>query len=140
MKSILLTSEMPMAFKLKMMLLRLHLRISGMVFSTSPACDSSVYMRKHLPPACSRPALPALCVAEFYEIGVTLRASTPVEFLKVLIFDSPQSTTYLMPGIVTEVSAILVDRTTFLFPVNRSKALSCSRGGRFAYSGQMTKG
>jgi hypothetical protein len=47
---------------------------------------------------------------------VTTSASTPVPFLNVLYFTSPESTTYLTPGIVTDVSAMFVDRMIFLKP------------------------
>lgn len=45
---------------------------------------------------------------------VTTSASTPVVFLYERYLTKPQSTTNLTPGIVTEVSAILVDRIIFL--------------------------
>jgi hypothetical protein len=80
MKSILLTSLIPMAFRFRITPLKLHLNISGTVFSSSYLKLSSLYSLKHLPGA-SLPARPALCVDEFFEIASTLSVSMPVEFL-----------------------------------------------------------
>ena len=80
MKSILLTSLIPIALRLSIIPLRLHLNISGIVFSSKAENDSSEYNLKHLP-SDSLPALPALYIDEFFEIASTLRVSIPVEFL-----------------------------------------------------------
>jgi len=65
---------------------------------------------KHFPPFNSLPALPALYIAEFFEIGTIFKELIPVALLNYFIFCNPQSITYLIPGMVTEVSAILVDK------------------------------
>lgn len=80
MKSILLTSLIPIAFRFKITPLRLHLIISGIVTSYKSVNVSSENSLKHLP-ALFLPALPALYVAEFLDIASTFRASIPVEFL-----------------------------------------------------------
>ena len=55
-------------------------------------------------------------------------------FLKTLCLTSPQSTTYLTPVIVTDVSAIFVLKITFrLLPPICMNTLFCSCGGRLAY-------
>ena len=78
-KSIVKTFDNPMALRLIIIPDKLHLRISGSVFSTKFSKVSKVYILKHLPPSCSRPALPALYVAEFFEIGLIFKISIPVE-------------------------------------------------------------
>ena len=113
MKSTDVMSVIPMALSCKMTPAKLHLRISGTVTSFNSLYVSLVYILKHLPGA-SLPARPPLCVAEFLLILVTTKESIPVVFLYALYLTSPQSTTYRTPGIVTEVSAMLVERTTFL--------------------------
>jgi len=58
------------------------------------------------------------------------------ETRRELTLTKPQSTTYLIPSIVTLASAILVEKMTFL--VSRgggSKTISCSSVGRPACSG-----
>jgi len=59
MNSILLTSFIPIALRLRMIPLKLHLSISGIVFSYSVSIVCSEYSLKHLPGA-SLPARPAL--------------------------------------------------------------------------------
>jgi hypothetical protein len=52
-------------------------------------------------------------------------------------FAKPQSMTYLIPGIVILVSAILVDKMTFLvFSGAGSNTFCCCEGGKAAKSGQ----
>ena len=49
----------------------------------------------------------------------------PVEGCMSRVLTKPESMTYLMPEIVTEVSAIFVDKTNFLTPGGEgAKALS----------------
>jgi hypothetical protein len=67
----------PNALSCKITPLKLHLSISGTVFSASCLKVSSVKILKHFPGA-SLPARPALYVAEFLLIGVTTNWSTPV--------------------------------------------------------------
>lgn len=69
-----------------------------------------------MPPFNSLPALPALYIAEFLEIGTIFNESIPVVLLNYFIFYNPQSITYLIPGIVTDVSAIFVDRIILIYP------------------------
>jgi hypothetical protein len=61
----------------------------------------------------------------------------PVPGLYSFCFARPQSITYLMPGIVSDVSAIFVARMTLrvLGPAGWN-ALTCCTGERAAYSGQ----
>ena len=98
-----------------------------------------MYNLKHLPPICSLPALPARYVAAFFEIGTILSVSIPVNPLKSLSFYRPLSITNLIPGMVTEVSAIFVARTTFLILSYFLNALTCSLGGILAKSGHTIK-
>ena len=51
------------------------------------------------------------------DIGVTIKDSIPVLGLNVVYLANPQSITYIMLSIVTEVSAIFVAKTTFLAPL-----------------------
>ena len=64
----------------------------------------------------SRPARPHRCRAAAFEIGATIRLSIPIRGLNARTFDNPVSTTYRMPFMVIEVSAILVASTTFRCP------------------------
>jgi len=50
-----------------------------------------------------------------------------IRALKFFSFTNPVSTTYLMPGIVIEVSAMLVEITTFLKPSGRGLNTSICR-------------
>lgn len=134
-KSILLTSSIPIDFKFKIVALKLHLKISGTVFSSSSSYVFWSKILKHFPPFNSLPALPALWIAEFFEIGTILREFIPVKLLNYFIFCKPQSITYLIPGIVTEVSAILVDKIIFVKFGKLWNARTCSLGGMFAKRG-----
>ena len=52
-------------------------------------------------------------------------------------FTKPESTTYLMPSMVTEASAMFVASMTFLVSLGgRSKMISCSSVGSVAYKGR----
>jgi hypothetical protein len=53
-------------------------------------------------------------VASIYDS--TFNISIPVAGWINRVFTNPESTTYLIPDIVTEVSAIFVDKTNFLTP------------------------
>ena len=70
--------------------------------------------RKHLKhfPGLVLPALPARCCALAFEIGLTNKLSTLILGLYTFCFEKPGSTTYTMPSIVSDVSAIFVDTTT----------------------------
>ena len=57
-----------------------------------------------------------LCVFVRCVCLVTLSISIPVEGWISRVLTNPESMTYLMPEIVTDVSAIFVDRTNFLIP------------------------
>ena len=87
-------------------------------------------------PQLSRPARPERCQACDFEIGITSKDSIPVADCETRIFTIPVSTTYLIPWIVTEDSAILVDRMTLRVlggvGVNTT---SCWSGGKAAYNG-----
>lgn len=63
-------------------------------------------------PALSRPARPDRCHACDFETGVTRSDSSPVVVCDTRILIIPLSTTYLMPWIVTDDSAMFVDRIT----------------------------
>lgn len=77
MKSKLIKSLIPMAFKTKTVSARLVLQISGIeVQSISFEYASSVYNQKHFPGPV-QPAHPALCQADAYEIGATTKLSIP---------------------------------------------------------------
>lgn len=54
-----------------------------------------------------------LCRAWDFDVGTTTNDSIPLLGSYVLALTNPGSTTYLIPGIVTDVSAILVASITF---------------------------
>ncbi len=100
--------------------------------SSSFRKDHAVYSRKAFPGAVL-PARPARCCADALLIGVTTRLETPVRGLYALCLLKPGSTTYVMPSIVSDVSAMLVARTTFLAPGGvGSKMRACISEGRLA--------
>jgi len=76
-------------------------------------------------PFSTRPHLPFLWSALLLDMGTTGRAVVLDlgEYLEILA--RPVSTTYLMPGIVIEVSATLVAIMIFL-PGGREKIFDCS--------------
>lgn len=85
----------------------------------------------------SLPARPVRCQAELLEIGWSSKDSTPILGLNPRNFASPQSITYLIPGIVILVSAILVARMIFrVFAGAGSNTFCCCEGGKAAKSGQ----
>jgi len=49
-------------------------------------------------------------------MGVTIKLSIPVRGLYEVYLANPQSITYMIPSIVSEVSAIFVANTTFRLP------------------------
>lgn len=73
-----------------------------------------MYNLKHLP-GYVLPALPALYFALALEIGETNSDSTLILGLNTFCFENPGSTTYTIPSIVNDVSAIFV-ATTHLRP------------------------
>ena len=121
----------PRVLRLRMLAVRLHRRISG-----SPDIDmllkaSSVYRRKHTPLP-SRPARPARCIADDLVMSLVNRISKPggirmhiwhkikicapppdVRARYCFSLHLPVSMTYLIPGMVIDVSAILVARIHF---------------------------
>ena len=98
-----------------------------------------MYKRKHFP-GCVRPARPALCLAAAWEIGVTRSDSTRVRGSNTFCLQNPVSMTKTIPFIVTEVSAMLVETTTFLVlsPAG-AKANCCWAGGKEEKSGITVK-
>lgn len=84
-------------------------------------------------PGLSRPALPDRCHACDLETGVTRRDSSPVAVCDTRILIIPLSTTYRIPWIVTDDSAMFVDRITLRASggVGVNTANCCS-GGRAA--------
>src|SRR6266702_1224353 len=72
----------------------------------------SVYRRKHFPGRV-RPARPDRCCAEAFEIGETRRDSTRMRGLYIFCLEKPGSTTYTIPSMVREVSAMFVEMMTF---------------------------
>mmetsp|Transcript_70771 Transcript_70771/g.207622 ORF Transcript_70771/g.207622 Transcript_70771/m.207622 type:complete len:228 (-) Transcript_70771:494-1177(-) len=114
MKSKVTTLSMPITFIWRTTEARFERRISGTVTFGSPVLkDSSEYRRKHLP-CCVRPARPARCVACTCETSVISRDSMPVLGLKTFCLQYPQSMTKPTPATVSEVSAMLVLKTSFL--------------------------
>ena len=70
-----------------------------------------------------------------FEISVVFKIS--VDWKKNFVFCRPESTTYLIPGIVSEVSAMIVVRTNFRVPFGVSRNIfSCSFGPSAEYSGR----
>ena len=82
-----------------------------------------------------RPARPARCSAEACEIGSTKSVSIPRNGSKRAIRAKPESMTARIPGIVTEVSATLVETIIFRFAPGRT-ARSCSSGGNSPCKGR----
>jgi hypothetical protein len=73
------------------------------------------------------------------EIGVTCNESMPILGLNTLSLQKPVSMTYLMPSIVSDVSATLVD--TMIFRASDfSKIFTCCSAASCVYSGKMTMG
>lgn len=66
----------------------------------------STHIKAHIP------ALPARWLADACEIGVMSRESMPERGSRDLILLKPVSTTYTIPGMVTDVSATFVATTT----------------------------
>lgn len=93
MKSKLMRSLIPIALSISTVIDKLVLYISGMLMLIISFLNaSSVYSLKHFPGPV-RPALPALYLADAYEIGVTTRVSIPSLGLYTLSFEKPGSTT-----------------------------------------------
>eukprot|EP00438_Fugacium_kawagutii_P026864 Skav221160 [mRNA] locus=scaffold85:148155:154619:+ [translate_table: standard] len=139
-------SSMPSFFRVSTTTPRLDLRISGYVCSVSSVVNAfSVYKRKHFPGRV-RPARPARCAAEALDTGETSKDSTRIRGLYTFCFAKPGSTTYTMPSMVMEVSAMFVATTTFLpgaapgnlGPGAGSKIFCCSWGGNEEYNGTAT--
>uniref|UniRef100_A0A2M4DJ41 Putative secreted protein n=1 Tax=Anopheles darlingi TaxID=43151 RepID=A0A2M4DJ41_ANODA len=63
-----------------------------------------------------RPARPARCSAAALLTGTTTRLSVVLSAEYHFSLTNPQSMTYTIPGMVTDVSAILVAKTTFRTP------------------------
>ena len=88
------------------------------------------------------PARPARCLAEAREMGETRRDSMRRRGLYTFCLERPGSTTYTIPSMVSDVSAILVAMTTFLPGIPFlflggawSKILFYYAGGNVEYSG-----
>ena len=68
-----------------------------------------------------------LAWADAFDIGASIKLEVNVRWLYQLSFASPESITAVIPSIVTEVSAMFVEITTFVLPFGASsKTLSCS--------------
>lgn len=94
-----------------------------------------MYNRKHFP-GCVRPARPARCLAAACEMGVTRSDSIRVLGSNTFCLQKPVSTTYTMPLIVTDVSAMFVLITTFREEWGvGSNAACCCAGGSEEKSG-----
>mmetsp|Transcript_59602 Transcript_59602/g.124513 ORF Transcript_59602/g.124513 Transcript_59602/m.124513 type:complete len:208 (-) Transcript_59602:1012-1635(-) len=148
MKSKCTRSSMPSFLRVSTTDPRFDLSISGYVCSCSSLVKAfCVYSRKHLPGRV-RPARPARWFALAWEMAVTRRDSTRMRGLYTFCLLKPGSTTYTMPSIVSDVSAMLVDTTTLRPggpPLTRgsgagSKTFCCSAGGSAEYSGTHTTG
>ena len=104
------TSPRPSAAICRMTEARLVRRISGSVNSGRERKSSSEYSRMQMPSA-TRPQRPLRWLAEACEIRSIGRRCTLVRWLYREIRAVPGSTTYRIPGTVSEVSATLVART-----------------------------
>ena len=68
------------------------------------------------------PALPDRCTAELWLTSLTSKVVIFLAGSKDGSFTMPESTTILIPSIVSDVSALFVAKTIFLFPLGvRSK-------------------
>ena len=95
---------------------------------------------RHRPtlPSLSRPARPDRCHACDLEMGTTSSDSSPVAACVTRSFTMPVSTTYFTPWMVTDDSAMFVDRITFrLCGGAGANTASCCSGGSAAYSGKI---
>jgi hypothetical protein len=82
-----------MALRISTVIAKLVLCISGtLILIISFLKASSVYNLKHLPGPVL-PALPALYLADAYEMGVTTRVSIPIFGLYTFSLEKPGSTT-----------------------------------------------
>ena len=103
---------------------RLALRISGSV-NSGRVWKSSSEKRRMQTPFSTRPHLPLRCSALLWDMAVTGREVVLDRGVYRDMRASPVSMTYLMPGMVMDVSAILVAISIFLAAVG-AKALDCS--------------
>mmetsp|Transcript_28038 Transcript_28038/g.71446 ORF Transcript_28038/g.71446 Transcript_28038/m.71446 type:complete len:232 (+) Transcript_28038:598-1293(+) len=113
MKSKLRILSMPRLFSCSTTGMRSHLCNSGTTVGASVWYPSSVYTRKHLP-GLFLPALPARCTAELLLIFRMMRLSIAVAGSNTLSLTYPLSTTYTIPSMVMDDSAMLVATTIFL--------------------------
>ena len=81
-------------------------------------------------PGAVRPARPARWIADALDTGTTWSDSMPVRALNEFCLQKPVSTTYTMPSIVSDVSAMFVARMT-LRPSGgaASKMRACASAG-----------
>lgn len=99
-----------------------------------------MYNRKHFP-GLVRPARPARCCADAFDMGDTRSDSSRVLGLKTFCLLKPGSITNTTPSIVRDVSAMLVDMITFLpiLPFLSGglgpKIRCCCAGGNVEYRG-----
>mmetsp|Transcript_10773 Transcript_10773/g.44578 ORF Transcript_10773/g.44578 Transcript_10773/m.44578 type:complete len:205 (-) Transcript_10773:1826-2440(-) len=133
MKSKPIRSLMPSDLSMSTTLPRLVRWISGTgLLSSSCWYDHAVYRRKAFPGAV-RPARPARCIAAALDTGVTTRLAMPLRGLKAFCLTNPGSMTYLMPSMVSDVSAMLVASTILrAFSGVGSKIFACNSLGRLA--------
>jgi len=103
---------------------RSELRISGGVCAASVTCAPSPHSRHALPGAV-RPARPARCAAEACEMRAVTRRCMPVPGSNIERRASPESTTTRTPSMVSEVSAMFVDRITLRRPLAAGRSTCC---------------
>mmetsp|Transcript_15676 Transcript_15676/g.59484 ORF Transcript_15676/g.59484 Transcript_15676/m.59484 type:complete len:308 (-) Transcript_15676:713-1636(-) len=127
----------PRLLSISTTLARLVRWISGTLSSGSSFSKlHGVKSRKHVPGPV-RPALPDRCCAAALDTGTTCSDSTPVRGLKEFCFTNPASITYLIPSMVSDVSAMLVEKMTLRAPSGvGSKIRACWSAGRAEYSGR----
>mmetsp|Transcript_35449 Transcript_35449/g.89727 ORF Transcript_35449/g.89727 Transcript_35449/m.89727 type:complete len:343 (+) Transcript_35449:349-1377(+) len=129
------TSLTPSALSCSTTDARLVRRISGGVAGGSSPKDASVYRRYALPGA-SRPARPLRCRACACDTGTTCSESAPSRAEYARALTKPVSTTNLTPGMVMDVSAMLVASTALRTPGGAgSNTRICCSGGMAAKMG-----
>lgn len=111
----LMTSCTLIDFSVNITLLKETRRISGKLQSFISSQNFSLYRRRHFP-SWVRPARPFLWIACTLLMGTVTKESILVLGLKFFCFTKPQSMTNPILSIVNEVSAMLVQKTTFLMP------------------------
>ena len=139
-KSNVVGSRIPIPFNCNMTCDKLTRKISGILVSSSCSYAASVYNRKHIPDS-TRPARPLRCAACARLISDIDKHSIPVLLFGIIYrhLYFPVSMTYLMDGMVMDVSAMLVAKITFRRqPTGFSrKAFNCASGGKAAYRTQI---